>query len=136
MKQIVTAFALIALQSGLFAADAPRFTVLTTKSVVLVSEDDTIEIHAPSRVLKIEAPAAGATAYKIDIITRDAAGQRRTWPFVVARHEQRYGVFEANKSATFFTIPVDLDIVIVDIFVGTLTLAAETSIPATNPAIQ
>lgn len=75
----------------------------------------------------VAADGIPTTAYQIQIVTADANGGRRTWSYVTPRAETRYGAFEKKQSATFFVLPIDLDIPILDIWVTTLATSGEPS---------
>lgn len=122
MKRIVLAITLL---TAPLWADGPTFELLATRGASLRSDHGQVDIAVDSRVLKIHAPQTGATAYQIHIITAGANGERRTWSYVIARHEQRYGDFQAKTSATFFTLPIDADIPILDIWVSGLSVSGD-----------
>jgi hypothetical protein len=107
-------------------AAAPQAELLNTKKVHLCADTACVPIMTEARTLKIIAPASGATAYLVDVIVAGSRpGERRTMSFLVRRAEQSYGRYEDRTTATFFTLPLDLDVAILDIWVDALVTTGE-----------
>lgn len=112
----------------LFAA-AFQVELLHSNGVALCSdrEDRTVgctSVQIQSRTLKITAnPGQNISAYAIDILVPDnKPGQARRIALIVRRNDVRYGnVGEIKQYATFFTLPIEDDIPILEIWVNALT---------------
>ncbi len=122
--------ALLILPVGL-SAQSPKVELLAFRTASLCDIEGTncLTTFSDVRMLKITKPKGGATAYQIQIITSDRDGAKRTWSYVVERAEHRVGEFSAHATATFFVIPISLDIPILDVWVTAL-------VPSGEPAHQ
>lgn len=107
------------------ATEGVAFELLTSRSMTLSTDQGDLQIpFAYSRTLVIHA-ASGATAYQIAVITRDGNGGRRTWTWTTPRNEQVYGDPLRRRSATFFTLPIDIDVPLLDIWVTALVISGD-----------
>jgi hypothetical protein len=127
---------LLLLLPAVLPAQSPKSELLTyrTSSLCDLEGNGCISLFTDVRLLKITAPVMGATAYQIQIITPGANGERRTWEYITPRNERRYGAFANKTSATFFAIPIDIDIPILDIWITSLAASGEPDhqVVATN----
>lgn|SRR4051812_19709363 len=122
MTKLATILILIA---PWLSAESPKVDLLTYRTSTLCNIEgaDCLSMFTDVRLLRITAP--GATAYQVQIVTTGANGERRTWDYVVQRSERRYGKLADTTSATFFVIPIDIAIPILDIWVSALSISGD-----------
>lgn len=111
----------------LFAA-APKVELLRSNGVSICQDReatvDCTAFHVAARTLRITVGSGNSTsAYVVNmIVPGNKVGEERMLYFLVKREERAYrNVGELRKYATFFTLPIDVDIPILKIWVNALS---------------